>query len=457
MNILSDFITNMENSKRCWIELPKNEGGGRSASPILHITADVWETIEEKADHDEITAKFLYKKVMNLSDNPRSDEWQLALKAAEVFNKHTLARRTMGEKPMDEANSYAAKLQKTVRVKSMAEALKIPVNYLLNHPDATKFIETNILNYRIDRSYIDRGIGPKLVKDELYFPVNKGTAYNPDVVWTLWSDLPVDKHHKLKDAFGPFGFEPGVHATKPDKLFPIKLVDTPKEIQFNPGQVVVEMATSKTEKNLAGFVHKILKGGPGHSWIRVYEQQLDDSNKPTGKCFMYSFGVRTGLYHLCSPDVREFKNDVKFSAYLPLDKQKWESLKTNVEELQAAFLHKKEPTELPQILALAHHSLMNGTCVNFALYVFNHAHVAAYKKPIQVEGHTMFQTHLFSVLAKDPLYIPTAISSVLKAVTPDFVKAKVANILYGYMPWIVVDSLKEKQISDEGFITPEQK
>ncbi len=429
---------------RCWIEVTNNR-------PHIHKDAEFFEEI---GTHDRQTAAYITSLISDVLDpdvEVRSEDIQKVFELAEFFDKTIYERESFAHRSIvAEANEPMEEIHRYVRAHKTAAALKIDERFFISHPDAFKFIQDNVLMYRIDGSYVERGMGPKIDEDlDLVFPVNHGTHLEPHVVWTRWQDIPVDSHNKVKWGYGPFGFEPGVHPITPAKITPIRLVDMPPDVEIKPGQALMEIVTSKGEKTLAGFIQKIMKGGPGHSWIRVYEPELDRNGRPTGKCFQYSFGAGIGTKQprMFSPDVREFKGDKTFTARVMMQSDTWSSVKQSVENLQQAYLkHAFVDKNTHQV----YEELKEGTCVNFALYTFGLAYKEAYGKALNVDGNTVWQTHIFIPLKN--ISKESGLSSLLSRVVPVAASRLTSVLMEGYMPWVLIDQLEKRVDQSTGML-----
>lgn len=440
LTVVHSIGNELQKGHRCYVEVIN-----KSAKIVTPNPGD--ELIDEHVAHNQDTAAYLtttLKAFLNPEAHVTKEAIDKVFQVAiafdkQVFEKQSIATTSIFAGPMDE-------LHKLVRTHKIAQALNIDDAALLANPKAVKFIESNALHYRIDKTYVERGYGPKINDEgELCFPLNSGTYLEPNVVWTPWDKIPVDKRHKVSCGYGPFGFETGVHPSTPDKIRPIKLVDMPKDIFIEKGQVLVEIVTSKGEKNLLGFVQKLMKGGPGHSWIRTYEPEIDSSGQPTGKCFQYSFGVATPRHRVVSPDIREFKGDKSFTARIIVDSAQWNKIRDDVEKLQKGFLHEEVADDIRQV----HDSLLGGTCVNFALYTFGSAYKQVTGKHLHVEGNTVWQTRFLRPIKN--LSEASGLTSILSKVTPLALQNLTTTLTEGYMPWVLIDELT-KRVDSTGII-----
>ena len=441
--VVGSLLSHLTAGRRCWI----SDDGSKQ---FVEIANESGELIEEVGEHNQRTAQYLVNLAKSLiKSNETTPQAESVFNAAVLFDRQVTNQSIATAPIVTYAGDNLKELHTLVRDHALGQKLKISDKFLAEHPDIRKFLHDNIIMYRVDVTYIDRGYGPKVENDQLFFPVNRGTAFKPNVQWIPWNEIPVDHHKKVKWGYGPFGFE-DVHPHIPDKILPIKLVDTPEHVKIGKNQVLMEIVTSKGEKTLYGFIQKLLKGGPGHSWIRTYHPQMDETGKPTGKSLMYSFGVGTGNHRVLSPDVREFKGDESFTARLVMDQGEWEEIRKTVEQLQQAFLYK----DIPDAILPLYTDIKRGTCVNFALYVFGRAYEKTHGHCLTVEGNTVWQTHILQPIARGP--VGSALKSILGRVTSSFVKEKLTIAVQGYMPWMLIEDL-ESRVDETGQINQDSK
>lgn len=240
-------------------------------------------------------------------------------------------------------------------------------HFFNNNPQCMNFILQNHLHYRIDNTYLDRGISPKIVKNsdgdlDFYLPVNKGTLSKEEVVWVKWSEIPMEQG-KIKDmTFGPFGFE-NYSEDKFIIIRPIKIIPRSDEEAAEPRIELVSSHPVATNNPLASY---------GHSWIRFKLPVVDENGKPTSQDWIYSVGYRLQPIHstLNTPDIHEFLNRPKTYTTVPIDIKKFEELKKFIELIQVKIRGLK--IDDPEITDLAN-QIKNGTCANFAQILFNKA------------------------------------------------------------------------------------
>lgn len=240
-------------------------------------------------------------------------------------------------------------------------------SFFIKNPQCMDFILNNYLHYRIDDSYLDRGISPKIVKDSqgqlrLFFPINNGKVEEPKIDWIEWNQIPLEKGKIKGWTYGPFGFE-NYAEDKFLSLRPIKIIPRPQQESATPRIELVSSYPQNGFNPLAWY---------GHSWIRFKIPILDKEGKDTNQDWIYSIGYRLQPLHstLNTPDIHEFLDRPKVYTTVSIDMEKFEEIKVLIEQIQAKINGIEISDQ--KVIDLAY-QIQYGTCANFATLMFNKA------------------------------------------------------------------------------------
>lgn len=430
ISILNKMSTYLE--KGISFEMVKKENGKISIHTHRSIS-DALDVFEKgQTEIDEEIGQFLVDNILDpeLSQQVRN----LAFKTAQLFQKKRLNSYNWCNRTQ-ELSKISKQITGFESAKKISKNLNISEEILIEDRSLMNFIIQNHLHNRIDETYIQRGFGPRVENGKVLFPVNNGSSYNSnDVQWMHWDTIPVDRKGKITLGFGPFGFEK-INPETPREVHPIKLVNMGMD-DAPADKVIVELVTSLPANSLVLMAKKVFRGGPGHSWIRVYEPKISEDGEYNGERFMSSFGVRTPSHKIYSPDIREFMSDKKHCARVEISKENWLKLKEEIETIQQAFLTRQMSAETRK----TYESFRSGTCVNFASYIFFKAYTQANPaQPLSLDSCTLPQKCFLRPIAN------SIIGNVVRRLTPDFISSKIRWIFNGYMPWELMKNLNHSQ------------
>ena len=396
-------------------------------------------------DSYELVGNFIVKECV-----PGSEHYKTALQVAHIYYKNMIKTYSYPER-RGLLYSIQTKMEKIFKEEKLTQSLiqkwgsetdqnaNENLKQALQKPGVLSFIQKNALHHTFNNSFIKSGYYPQVHIDKgepaLCFPVNTGSDTEPQVSWIKWSELPVNKKGKLHNrTIGSFGFKPTTGCVNsPDEFHAIKLLNkSQSHISVPPGRAVIEFVTAKPAPGFQSL--QFWKGKAGHSWIRAYVNcpQNDDA------LLMYSFGVRTPLERISCPDIREFCNDSKFTKSVTITEDYWKDLKAHAEDIQAVFLNKPENLKNKETTQTAK-ALKNGTCVNFAVHIFELATEKAEENDVPTfDGLSSIQKNYIKPTLDS--YCSRKIISWM----PELAQNLIGKVGNGYIPAVLINNMKNE-------------
>ena len=405
-NLEHDIAFHIEETSKGRIKIIRDD----SFSDLLFATLD------GREDCDVEVGKFLLSRLT--SGSAASESRDQIMKTALMFKKKVLDKYSFFSS-VPELKKISHEIDDYSNMLKVHEKLGIPFESLMADRGLYRFIIRNHLHHRIDKTYLERGYGPKVVDGIVLFPLNSGSSFNDeDVSWVPYTEIPVDRKGIAGCTYGPFGYEKENFSAFTE-LRPVKLAAKSKDEL--PG-IRLEMVTSKPTYNPL----RLHKGSWGHGWIRAYVPEKDELGKETGREFLYSTGYFMGK-SLFSPDPTEFVPKVKrvVSSTIISD-AKWEDIRTFIDDVQGCLKDEEKCKDLA--IRRFVKKTKCGTCCNFSTRIFKMA----------TEGQVHFDGRWGPWKKLEP--VTRRIGSVLRSVVPTKVSLWASRLLLnGFYPGTLIE------------------
>lgn len=387
--------------------------GNQTSIRIQSLSEEVFDVLDGgRASADAAIGQFIVSRLFQSGNSCKLRK--IALKAARKFQKMQLNNYN-GLTRTSELNEISKQIDRYETIVKIAKKLNLPIKVLVENDALVSFICNNHLHYRIDKSYIERAFGPRMIDGQVLFPLNTGSSFNSkNVRWVSHTEIPVNKSGKVQYTYGPFGFE-SYHCETSAEIRPIKLQKRAGNVTSS--SIRLELVTSVPNYN----PFKILKGSLGHGWIRVYQPELDERGKDTGRDFVYSIGyfLRGSLK---TPDPTEFVPGIKLvTTQKEIPQETWDELKILIEDIQRNLQGEKIENEEAILVT---QQIKGGSCCNFSTEIFRRGTGQKF------DGRFWGVRHL--------RFISQPIGSVLKNVVPAFVTKWGSRLQNGVFPGALI-------------------